>query len=236
MFFKGIHMRIRIVLLVIIFLFILIIGKVFYIQVIDYDRLNQYASNLWSRNLPIEANRGLIYDRNGVVLADNILKRLNKLKEMNIQGNFMKPFLIKGKDANYGLQLDNREPNCIRFTIRNFIEQPEDWGNKTNGQSVLEFSVDKDGKIVFGEFDKRESENYSKRYEFKKVSDKINRIKTNEGLTLQNSRQRDKFTTKVDLCKNKISREYDMYKDFAELDAGMSEIFFKLGQGRALFV
>lgn len=72
MFFKGIHMRIRIVLLVIIFLFLLIIGKVFYIQVIDYDRLNQYASSLWSRNLPIEANRGLIYDRNGVVLADNI--------------------------------------------------------------------------------------------------------------------------------------------------------------------
>lgn len=72
MFFKGIHMRIKIVLLVIILLFLLIIGKVFYIQVIDYDRLNQYASSLWSRNLPIEANRGLIYDRNGVVLADNI--------------------------------------------------------------------------------------------------------------------------------------------------------------------
>jgi len=56
----------------IVLLFLLIIGKVFYIQVIDYGRLNQYASSLWSRNLPIEANRGLIYDRNGVVLADNI--------------------------------------------------------------------------------------------------------------------------------------------------------------------
>ena len=204
------------------------------------DVLNMLAIS--SASLSFKAMRrvptkGLeLQNENAVVLADNILKRLNKLKEKNIQGNFMKPFLIKGKDANYGLQLDNREPNCIRFTIRNFIEQPEDWGNKTNGQSVLEFSVDKDGKIVFGEFDKRESENYSKRYEFKKVSDKINRIKTNEGLTLQNSRQRDKFTTKVDLCKNKISREYDMYKDFAELDAGMSEIFFKLVQGRSLFV
>ena len=72
MFFKNIHARIKIVLLVIIFLFILITSKVFYIQVIDYDRLNDYASNLWSRNLPIEADRGLITDRNGVVLADNI--------------------------------------------------------------------------------------------------------------------------------------------------------------------
>lgn len=72
MFFKNIHTRIRIVLLVIVFLFTLIIAKVFYIQVVDYDRLNNYASNLWSRNLPIESDRGLITDRNGIVLADNI--------------------------------------------------------------------------------------------------------------------------------------------------------------------
>lgn len=72
MFFKTAHTRIRIVFIVMILLFILIIGKVFYIQVIDYKKLNKYASGLWSRNLPIEANRGKIFDRNGVVLADNL--------------------------------------------------------------------------------------------------------------------------------------------------------------------
>lgn len=71
-FFKNIHTRMKVVLIVIIFLFILIIGKVFYIQVIDYDKLNDYASNLWSRNLPVKADRGIIYDRDGGVLADNI--------------------------------------------------------------------------------------------------------------------------------------------------------------------
>ena len=39
---------------------------------IDYSKLNKYASNLWSRNLPIKADRGLIYDRNGIILADNV--------------------------------------------------------------------------------------------------------------------------------------------------------------------
>ena len=58
--------------LLIFFLFALIIGKVFYIQVFSYEKLNSYATGLWSRNLPIEANRGKIYDRNGVVLADNV--------------------------------------------------------------------------------------------------------------------------------------------------------------------
>lgn len=72
MFFKGIHVREKIVLIGIVFLFILIIAKVFYIQVIDYKKLNSYANSLWSRNLPIEGNRGIIYDRNGEILADNL--------------------------------------------------------------------------------------------------------------------------------------------------------------------
>ena len=72
MFFKKIHIRLKIVLFILLFLFVLIIGKVFYIQVIDYGKLNDFASSLWSRNLPIEANRGKIFDVNGNVLADNI--------------------------------------------------------------------------------------------------------------------------------------------------------------------
>lgn len=72
MFFKKINERIKITFLVMLILFIFIILRVFYIQVFDYKKLNKYASNLWSRDLPIEANRGLILDRNGVVLADNL--------------------------------------------------------------------------------------------------------------------------------------------------------------------
>ena len=72
MFFKKIDERIKVLFLIILLLFILIIIRVFYIQVFDYKKLNEYAKDLWSRDLPIEANRGLILDRNGVVLADNL--------------------------------------------------------------------------------------------------------------------------------------------------------------------
>ena len=72
MFFKKIDERIKIIFIIILILFILIIGRVFYIQVFDYKKLSEYAKDLWSRDLPIEANRGLILDRNGVVLADNL--------------------------------------------------------------------------------------------------------------------------------------------------------------------
>ena len=71
MFYKTTHIRIKIIGLIIIVLFLTIIFKVFYIQVISYKKLNKLADSLWNRNLPIEANRGKIYDSTGVVLADN---------------------------------------------------------------------------------------------------------------------------------------------------------------------
>ena len=72
MFIKTQQFRIKIVLLCVVLLFILIIGRIFYIQVFEYNKLNKLADSLWQRNLPITADRGRILDRNGKVLADNI--------------------------------------------------------------------------------------------------------------------------------------------------------------------
>ena len=72
MFFNDIHIRIKIILISIVILFFLIVFKVFYIQVIDYNKLNNLAKDLWSRNLPLEANRGNIYDINGNLLASSL--------------------------------------------------------------------------------------------------------------------------------------------------------------------
>lgn len=72
MFYKRIHRNIKIVLLVVLLMFIIILCKIFYIQVIDYNKLNKLASSLHSRNLPIEADRGRIYTRDGTILADNL--------------------------------------------------------------------------------------------------------------------------------------------------------------------
>ena len=72
MFYNSIHTRIRYVFLVVAIILIIAIGKVFYIQVFAYDKLSTLAESLWSRELPISADRGEIVDRNGVVLATNI--------------------------------------------------------------------------------------------------------------------------------------------------------------------
>ena len=72
MFYQEKHFRIRLVLVSICLLLLAVILKVFYIQVFQYKKLNTLANDLWSRQLPITADRGLILDRNGKVLASNI--------------------------------------------------------------------------------------------------------------------------------------------------------------------
>ena len=72
MFMKLQQYRIKIIFLLVLVLFFIILGRIFYIQVFSYKRLNTLADALWQRNLPITADRGRILDRNGKILADNI--------------------------------------------------------------------------------------------------------------------------------------------------------------------
>ena len=52
---------------------VIAIGRVFYIQVFSYKKLNTLAEALWGRQLPISADRGKIVDRNRKELATNII-------------------------------------------------------------------------------------------------------------------------------------------------------------------
>lgn len=54
------------------FLFLLIFSRFFYIQVIWSDELKNLASDQWTREIPVVAERGSITDRNGTVLAGNV--------------------------------------------------------------------------------------------------------------------------------------------------------------------
>ncbi len=68
------------------FLFCLLGGRFFYVQVLWSEELGYRALDQWTRELPIVAERGKITDRNGVVLADNqtaytVYARSNAVKD-----------------------------------------------------------------------------------------------------------------------------------------------------------
>ena len=72
LFINNINVRVRFIFMTVIFFLVLVICKVFYIEVIEYNKLSSLASSLWSRNLPVSAERGNIYDRNGKIIASNV--------------------------------------------------------------------------------------------------------------------------------------------------------------------
>ena len=52
--------------------FLSIIGaRLFYLQIVNHDHLTQLAQENYQKRIPIPPVRGQIYDRNGIVLADN---------------------------------------------------------------------------------------------------------------------------------------------------------------------
>lgn len=55
-----------------IFIFMMLLGRLAYVQLIQGPWLTEKAKDLWSRNIPFEAKRGQILDRNGKKLAYNI--------------------------------------------------------------------------------------------------------------------------------------------------------------------
>ena len=65
MFIKDKQFRIKIVFIIVILVIVFMFLRILYIQVFSYDKLNNLATSLWQRNLPITADRGRILDRNG---------------------------------------------------------------------------------------------------------------------------------------------------------------------------
>ena len=63
--------RLLSVVLAITFIFFIIAARLFYVQVIWGRELVMRASDQWNREIPVVAARGLIYDRNGAVIAGN---------------------------------------------------------------------------------------------------------------------------------------------------------------------
>ena len=65
------RLRVLVAGLVILFAFVLVASRLVYLQVIRHDDLNEQAESNRTAVVPIVPNRGLILDRNGVVLATN---------------------------------------------------------------------------------------------------------------------------------------------------------------------
>lgn len=92
--------------LAITFLFCLLFGRFFYVQVIWSEELGYRALDQWTREIPIVAERGKITDRNGVVLADNstaytVFARSNAVKDKEVAAALLAEVLDMNQESLY---------------------------------------------------------------------------------------------------------------------------------------
>ncbi len=81
--------RLLIVLVSIAFLFCLLAGRLFFLQIIKGGFLTSKATEQWYRDIPLKAPRGIIYDSSGEVLADNVV----------VYTVYIRPNAVKDDDA-----------------------------------------------------------------------------------------------------------------------------------------
>ena len=65
----SIHKRLMTAIVVIAFIFLALFGRLIFVQIINGQNYSARAVDQWTRDLPLEAQRGTIYDRNGTPLA-----------------------------------------------------------------------------------------------------------------------------------------------------------------------
>ena len=66
-----IQRRLVVLLSIILIYFIALFIRLAYLQIFNSGTLVDRAESLWSRNLPIEGQRGIIYDRNHDAIVEN---------------------------------------------------------------------------------------------------------------------------------------------------------------------
>ncbi|MGN0771160.1 MAG: penicillin-binding protein [Christensenellales bacterium] len=102
----SIKKRLLATLLLVVFVFIGLIARLFYVQIIQGTGLKIKAFNQWTRDLPLKADRGEIVDCNGVVLAESdtvytLYARPNELTDIEKLATLLSPILEIGKDKLY---------------------------------------------------------------------------------------------------------------------------------------
>lgn len=91
---KFLKKRVLIFSIALIVLFAALVGRLLYVQVFQGGLLQAKATDQWTRDLPVVAERGTIYDRNGAALAVsyttyNIYIRGREIKEGPSVANFL---------------------------------------------------------------------------------------------------------------------------------------------------
>ncbi len=135
------------------FIFIVLIGRLFFIQVLQGKDLQSKAIDQWTRDLPLQAERGKILDTQGQLLATNyttysIYVRPNAVEDKLAVAGFLAKILEKDQDKLY----QSFQKSVSEVTIARKIEKEKIDIIRTKGYKGIYFSEDNSRFYPYGDF------------------------------------------------------------------------------------
>ena len=146
--------RLLAILLLLVSIFIVLFGRLFYLQVLNAEFLQQKAEEQWTRELPINAERGTIYDRNGVTLAVSYTTYDIFVRHSNVEDEAEVAALLSKKlDLDYDKVLQKVSNNKVSESlIKMQVESDVAKELKNSGVNGIYYSENTKRYYPFGDF------------------------------------------------------------------------------------
>jgi penicillin-binding protein 2 len=125
----------------IVLLIVMLIGRLYFLQIHCYEIYSGMARNNQIREIPIPPNRGLIYDRNGVLLAENVPSFSLEITPARIKNVNLHELFARLKNVIH--LYDNEIALFKKLTKQRGMYESIPLKNKLSSEELAKFSIDK---------------------------------------------------------------------------------------------
>ncbi len=151
--FTVLRKRIFAGMLILLVLFLIVIVRVFTVQIADGKELREKAVDQWTRELPLIAPRGRILDRNGVVLVDNKSAYAVFVRPRSVKDPEKTAVLLsKEFSLDYEKLLKKIKSNVSEYTVKRHITSEQFERVKEYNLEGVYFSEDPIRYYPYGDF------------------------------------------------------------------------------------
>ena len=141
--------RATVVLVGIMLVFAILLGRIFWIQTVDFDRYLQKVIDQMTTQSAVSAERGAIYDRNGNILATNITTYRIFISPSSILSN-QKEAERDGEDVNYAEHISRGLADILDLDYETVYKQTTytKYLDRTIAKNVMDEKADKVRKFI----------------------------------------------------------------------------------------
>lgn len=135
------------------FLFVAIMGKLVQIQLVNAKSLQTMALDQWTRDVPITGERGDIFDKNGILLADTETLYTVYVRPVSVQNkDYTAKILAQVLGKNQEVLLAKINSKISEITVSKKVTKQEMVALTQSGVTGVYFSQNLNRRYIYGDF------------------------------------------------------------------------------------